>query len=190
VWVLAIVFEAQKRGVFHPHLVLGYRTAADRAALDTFRETLWRKRGRSGFGTGARGSFDAGLPERFTGLDAGRYIAKYLRPDGAKGSFVPLLQAIEEVTPRNPTTGRLRQLVRPVYVSPVLTQETGLTMGFLRFRRWAYRVWGSESGTEELRFAYGLRCKLGGIPIPRESAVSVPGLARPPSRSTVVLRLS
>ncbi|HLW79628.1 MAG TPA: hypothetical protein VKU44_08525, partial [Terriglobia bacterium] len=142
VWVLAIVFEAQKRGVFHPHLVLGYRTAADRAALDTFRETLWRKRGRSGFGTGARGSFDAGLPERFTGLDAGRYIAKYLRPDGAKGSFVPLLQAIEEVTPRNPTTGRLRQLVRPVYVSPVLTQETGLTMGFLRFRRWAYRVWG------------------------------------------------
>ena len=58
--VLGYVCEAQQRGVFHPHLVLGYRTAADRAALDTFRGTLRRKRGAYGFGTGRRGSFDAG----------------------------------------------------------------------------------------------------------------------------------
>ena len=78
------MFEAQQRGVFHPHIVLGYRTAADRAALDTFRDALRRKRGSYGFGIGRRGSFDGGLPERFTGSDAGRYISKYLRPDGAK----------------------------------------------------------------------------------------------------------
>jgi hypothetical protein len=34
--VLAYVCDAQQRGVFHPHVVLGYRTAADRAALETF----------------------------------------------------------------------------------------------------------------------------------------------------------
>jgi hypothetical protein len=125
VWVLAIVFEAQQRGAFHPHIVLGYRTAADRAALDTFRDTLRRKRGDYGFGTGQHGSFDKGMPDRFSGLHAGRYIAKYLRPDGAKRSFVPLLEAIAKITPRDPKTKRLKVLVRPVYVSPTLTRATG-----------------------------------------------------------------
>lgn len=140
--VLAYVCEAQQRGVFHPHLVLGYRTAAERAALDTFRTALRRRRGSYGFGTGRRGSFDAGLPERFTARDAGRYISKYLRPDGAKTSFVPLLEAINRIVPRDPDTGRLKVLVRPVYISTLLTRRTGVTMGFLRYKRWAWRRWG------------------------------------------------
>jgi hypothetical protein len=123
--VLAYVCEAQQRGVFHPHIVLGYRTAADRAALDTFWETLRRKRRSYGFGTGRRGSFDAGKPDRFTARDAGRYISKYLRPDLAKTSFVPLLEAITRLTARDPNTGRLKVLVRPVYVSTKLTRATG-----------------------------------------------------------------
>jgi hypothetical protein len=70
--VLAYVCEAQQREVFHPHIVLGYRTAGDRAALDTFVAALKRARGRYGFGTGRQGSFDGGKPDRFTGSEAGR----------------------------------------------------------------------------------------------------------------------
>jgi hypothetical protein len=153
--VLGYVCEAQRRGVFHPHVVLGYRTAAERAALDTFRGALKRKRGSYGFGTGRRGSFDAGSPERFTAGDAGRYISKYLRPDGAKASFVPLLEAISRITPRDPTTGRLKVLVRPVYVSTILTRRTGVTMTFLRFKRWVWREWGSGASEGELLSLYG-----------------------------------
>ena len=123
--VLGYVCEAQQRGVFHPHVVLGYRTAADRAALETFRKALGHQRGSYGFGTRRRGSFDAGKPDRFSAGDAGRYISKYLRPDGAKTSFVPLLEAVNRITPRDPDTGRHKNLLRPVYVSPALTRLTG-----------------------------------------------------------------
>jgi hypothetical protein len=148
--LLAYVCEAQQRGVFHPHLVLGYGTAAERAALDTFRNALKRRRGNYGFGTGRQGSFDAGKPERFTARDAGRYISKYLRPDGAKTSFVPLLEAINRITPRDPETGRLKVLVRPVYVSTALTRRTGVTMTFLRFKRWVWVEWGSGATDDDL----------------------------------------
>ena len=152
--VLGYVCEAQQRGVFHPHVVLGYRTAADRAALDTFVGTLRRKRGAYGFGTGQRGSFDAGKPDRFNPADAARYISKYLRPDRAKTSFVPLLEAINRIVARDPTTGRRKHLVRPVYVSTGLTRRTGVTMGFLRYKRWAWRRWGGGWPEEVIRAAY------------------------------------
>jgi hypothetical protein len=140
--VLGYVCEAQQRGVFHPHVVLGYRTAADRAALDTFRDTLRRKRGAYRFGTSRRGSFDAGTPDRFTAGEAARYVSKYLRPDRAKTSFVPLLEAINRIVPGDRDTGRYKHLVRPVYVSTALTRRTGVTMGYLRYRRWTWRKWG------------------------------------------------
>jgi hypothetical protein len=155
--VLAYVCEAQQRGVFHPHLVLGYRTAAERAALDTFRTALRRKRGSYGFGTGRRGSFDEGRPERFTAKDAGRYTSKYLRPDGAKTSFVPLLMAINQIMPRDPDTGRLKVLVRPVYVSTTLTRRTGVTMTYLRFKRWVWMALGDEATEAELRALFKFR---------------------------------
>src|SRR5450759_4714536 len=101
-----------------------------------------RKRGAYGFGTGRRGSFDPGTPDRFSAGDAARYMSKYLRPDRANTSFVPLLEAINRLTPRDPATGRHKQLVRPVYVSTALTRLTGVTMGFLRYRRFAFRKWG------------------------------------------------
>lgn len=151
--VLAYVCEAQQRGVFHPHVVLGYRTAADRAALDTFRDSVRRLRGRYGFGTGHR-SFDGGKPDRYCGSDAGRYITKYLRPDGAKTSFVPLLEAVGQVTPRNPETGRHLHLLRPVYVAPRLTRLTGITMGFLRFCRRVFMLLKVEQTRAELLVMY------------------------------------
>jgi hypothetical protein len=159
VHVLGYVCEAQQRGVFHPHVVLGYETAGDRAALDTFRSALKRKRGSYGFGVGRQGSFDPGKPERFTARDAGRYISKYLRPDGAKTSFVPLLEAISRICPRDPKTGRLKVLVRPVYVSTVLTRRTGVTMGYLRFKRWVWIVLGPGASEVELQSLY--RCHRG-----------------------------
>jgi hypothetical protein len=159
--VLGYVCEAQQRGVFHPHVVLGYRTAADRVALDTFRDTVRAKRGSYGFGTGLRGSFDGGRPDRFTAGEAGRYISKYLRPDGAKTSFVPLLQAVGLITPRDPATGRHKYLLRPVYVSTRLSKKTGVTMGFLPFRRWVFMAWGAGVPEPDLRFAYDLRRQLG-----------------------------
>jgi hypothetical protein len=150
--VLGYVCEAQRRGVFHPHVILGYRTAADRAALDTFRGALKEARGRHGFGTGPA-SFDAGQPDRFAAADAARYVSKYLRPDGAKSSFVPLLIAVERLTPRDPVTGRSKVLVRPVYVATRLTLLTGVTMGFLRFRRFAWVRWKLSSGRAAARWA-------------------------------------
>lgn len=150
--VLAIVLEAQQRGVFHPHVILGYRTGGDRAALDTFRSAVKEARGRHGFGTGP-GSFDAGQPDRFSPSDAARYVTKCLRPDGAKTSFVPLLRAIDELAERDPVTGRSKVLVRPVYVSPQLTRRTGVTMGFLRFRRFAYVRWRLATGKSRARWA-------------------------------------
>jgi hypothetical protein len=162
--VLGYVCESQQRGVFHPHVVLGYVTAADRAALDTFRGALAQRRGDYRFGTGP-GSFDAGTPERFSAADAARYISKYLRPDGAKTSFVPLLEAVTRITPRNPETGRLKYLLRPVYVSPRLTKITGVTMGFLRFRRWIWFAWGPGVSQAELVVAYQLHRDLGAIPL-------------------------
>jgi hypothetical protein len=153
VTVSAYVCEAQRRGVFHPHVLVGYRTAADRAALGTFVDALRQLRGKYGFGTGRR-SFDHGKPDRFTGSEAGRYISKYLRPDGAKESFVPLLEAVGKITPRDPNTGRRKYLVRPVYVPPGLTRITGITMGFLRFCRRVFMMLKVERTRAELLVIY------------------------------------
>ena len=130
--------------------VIGRRLTALRS--DTFRGALKEARGRHRFGTGP-GSFDAGQPDRFTARDAGRYVSKYLRPDGAKTSFVPLLEAVEQVSPRDPATGRLKVLVGPVYVSPVLSRLTGVTMGFLRFRRFAWVRWKLAKGRRKVSWA-------------------------------------
>jgi hypothetical protein len=178
--VLAYVCEAHQRGVFHVHVVLGYRTAPGRAALDSFRDALKRQRGEYGFGRGRRGSFDAGEPDRFGGRDAGRYISKYLRPDGAKTSFVPLLENVNKVTLRNPETGRYENLLRPVYVSPKLTRLTGITMGFLRFCRYAYMLFKVEHTREELLLMYRLRQRFGAI----FEGFEVGRLPQPPPQST------
>jgi hypothetical protein len=99
-------------------------------------------------------SFDAGKPDRYSARDSGRYCSKYLRPDGAKTSFVTLLEAISRVTPRDPLTGRLKVVVRPVYVSTILSRRTGVTMGFLRFQRWVRMEWGPGASDGELLALY------------------------------------
>ncbi|GAC1579725.1 MAG: hypothetical protein NVS3B18_13430 [Candidatus Dormibacteria bacterium] len=161
--VLAYVCESQQRGVFHPHIVLGYRTAADRAALETCRGALAQLRGSYGFGVGT-GSFDAGKPDYYPAEHAARYISKYVRPDSAKTSFVPLLEAVVRLTPRDRDTGRLKFMLRPVYVSPVLTKVTGITMGFLRFKRWLWYAWGPLVERQEALVANQIHRLMGAIP--------------------------
>jgi hypothetical protein len=51
-------------------------------------------------------------------------------------------EATSGLTPRDGATGRLKWLVRPVYVSTALTRRTGVTMGYLTYKRWAWRKWG------------------------------------------------
>jgi len=121
----------------------------------------------------------------FAARDAGRYISKYLRPDGAKTSFVPLPEAINRITPRDPDTGRLKVLLRPVYVSPVLTRHTGVTMGYLRYRRWAWRRWGGDWPEQIVQAAY--RHHQGVRPLSlRDQEVEAALAARPPTHEAHV----
>jgi hypothetical protein len=144
--VLIWVLEAQHRGVFHVHLVLGYDGAPGLAAAREFTAYLKRHRRRYGFGTGGRG-YQCGRHGAYSPADAARMISNYLRPDRVKASVIPLLRAVTDATPRYPydyddedLRGRARSVVRPVYVNRLLTARTGITMRFLRARRWMYRV--------------------------------------------------
>jgi histone H3/H4 len=159
VTVLAYVLERQERGLFHPHVVLGYQTGPDREALDLFTAYMRRHRARYGFSR-QRAGFKPGQPGRFKGDHAGRYVAKYLRPDQAKASFIPLLRDVAQLAPR--TEGR-RSLVRPVYVSPQLTSVTGVTMRWMRARRWMYRL-HPEATPGDLDFLALLRVKFDAWP--------------------------
>lgn len=136
---LARVLEL-KRGVFHAHVVLGF-SWAERAGLDAYLDELDELRGEFGFGTAA-GGFDRGAPGKFDAVGAGAYTSKYLRPDGAKGSFVPALLNLEAITPTNRETGRKVSQLRPVYVNAKLTRQSGVTMRFLRWAAYAFVKWG------------------------------------------------
>lgn len=137
--VLAFVLEVHKRGLYHLHVLLGWEpTAAARAGHDLFVSELAARCERHDFGP----NFDPGKPLRFVASDAGKYAAKYVRPQEAKGGFVPALVMVESLTPRDPVTGRLASVVRPVFVNPLLTRRSGVTMTFLRWCRYAFVVWG------------------------------------------------
>ena len=141
--VLERVFEPQQRGVLHPHVVLGYRGAVDREALDVYRHTCRRVAKTHGFGRGAHG-FDGGMPDRFSAADAARYISKYLRKPGHGGALLSIFRGLEMVNPRLASTGRRKHVLRVAWVSPTLSKESGVTMAFLRFKRWVFMAWGRQ----------------------------------------------
>jgi hypothetical protein len=162
--VLGYVCEAQQRGVFHPHVGLGTELLR---TLRRLRRSAWHSGVDVGYGfeTGRRGLVDAGMSTVSAASDAGRYISKYLRPDGVKSSFGPMLEAVNRITPRDPDTGCHKSLLRPVYVSPALTRLTGVTMGFFRFRRWVSRAGGEGVDIAELVAAYALHRTSGAVPL-------------------------
>lgn len=150
-----------KRGVFHAHLVLGFKWS-EVGGLMAYGQALDDLRGEYGFGTSKHGGFDLGQPGRFNGEHAGLYASKYLRPNGAKGSFIPALRLIEQLTERDPETGRPTEQLRPVYVNPRLTARSGVTMRFLRWARYAFVTWGRvELPRAELLAIYRLAMTFG-----------------------------
>lgn len=156
--ILARALEL-KRGVFHAHVILGFQWS-EVAGYRAYGQALDELRGEYEFGTSAHGGFDMGEPGRFNGAHAGLYASKYLRPNGAKGSFVPALRKIETIVDRDPETGRAKQQVRPVYVNPKLTAKSGVTMRFLRWARYAFVRWGRvDLPRAELLLVYRMVCE-------------------------------
>lgn len=128
--LLAYVPEPQLRGVLHYHVVLGARSARDRAALN-YATRLLRRRA-SGHGWGAvhypeQGR--SGVVKLRNGVQAAAYVGKYLtKAESVKGLTALVLDGSA------PT--------RAVYVSTRLTRDTRCTMRNLRSRRYLHHLTG------------------------------------------------
>jgi hypothetical protein len=130
--VLAWVWQYQRRGVLHKHLILGVATASDRRAADRLVYWLDRLRSKHGFGFVDRGRWDYKRRRRdlreMTGQHAGRYAAKYLvQRDNETGRY-----AVSETVTHDDVPPRI------VYVKQTLTAATGVTMRGLR--EWRFIV--------------------------------------------------
>jgi hypothetical protein len=117
--LLERVWEPQKRGVPHLHVVVGMATPAQRAAAEHFVAGLHRLAPEHDFGF-----VDRKLTS-ITAADAARYLTSYLvGRDSSKKATIR-----ENIAdPRMP-----RSLV---WLTPVLTRETRVTMRNLRRARW------------------------------------------------------
>jgi hypothetical protein len=121
-WLLARVWEPQKRGVPHLHLVVPYGSFAERHAADVFRKHLARLVGEYDFG------HVQGRLQPLEGREAARYLANYLA--GRTGKKTSIRANIAD--PNLP-----RSLL---WLTPRLTSETMVTMRTLRRARhlWAW----------------------------------------------------
>jgi hypothetical protein len=135
VTLLARTWEYQRRGLLHVHAPLGVGTAAELAGAHAYVDALAALAPRYGFGFVDRGRRRSGRHGRaleiIPAARAARYVAKYLSPLDDEGK--PTLS--ETVTkPDVPA--------QVAYVSRTLTQATGVTMRYLRWRRlaWVLRV--------------------------------------------------
>jgi hypothetical protein len=121
--LLVRVWEYQKRGVLHLHVVVPYGTAREMAAARAYVDELRRLRVEYGFGF-----VDRKLEVREAG-HAARYLAKYLGKRDALGMLV-----LSETVNREDVPGLV------VHVDRRLTGRTRVTMRTLRLRRAAYVV--------------------------------------------------
>lgn len=128
-WVLARVWEPQKRGVPHLHLVVPYGTFEERRAADVFRKHLARLVGTYDFG------HVQGHLKPIEGREAARYVANYLA--GRSGKKSSIRENIAD--PKLP-----RSLL---WLTPKLTRETLVTMRSLRRAR---HLWAWADGRCEL----------------------------------------
>lgn len=132
-WLLARVWEEQRRGVLHVHPVIAFSTPAERTAARTYMRHLKELAPRYGFG----------FPERKLRPTQAKGAAAYLSSyfvTGKKGK-----EALQDSV-------RSRAMPRSIiHVSDRLTRATGCTMRELRFRRFVWRVAGGlvEAGLYE-----------------------------------------
>lgn len=124
-WVLARVWEPQKRGVPHLHLVLPYGTWQEMHAADVFRKHLAR----------LAADYDFGRVQpklrAIEGREAARYVASYLAGRSSRKSSIR-----ENIA--DPTLPRSL-----LWLTPRLTRETLVTMRTLRRAR---HLWAALDG--------------------------------------------
>lgn len=125
--ILERAWEPQKRGVPHVHIVVGMATAEERAAAQRYVDELARLAPDYLFGYVDRGK---GQPdgsrrlEQISAQEASQYLTSYLL--GRRGKKASIRENIAD--PRMP-----RSLL---WMSPVLTRATKVTMRRLRYARW------------------------------------------------------
>jgi hypothetical protein len=120
--LLARVWEPQKRGVPHLHLVLAAGRPCDRIAAYAFADALREHATRFGFGE----QLHVGKPQ--SGPTAARYIGSYLT---GRNAHKPTVR--ENIADPNLPKSLL-------WVKPELTALTGVSMRTLRIIRWI-RAW-------------------------------------------------
>lgn len=120
--LLVKIWEPQKRGVLHLHLVVGYTTPSERHAAGLYVEELNRLAVRHGFGYVDR---KVSVKEPSA---AAAYLSSYFVT--GKGKKVSLRESVQsEILPRS-----------IFYVARWLSARSGITMRSLRLRRYAYRL--------------------------------------------------
>ena len=133
--LIARPWELQRRGILHVHPLLGYSTPAERAAADAYVAELSRLAPAHGFGYVDR------KRQVREPVAAAAYLSSYFVA-GKKGK----LTLRESVQSRSMPPSI-------VYVNPVLSQRSGVTMRSLRLKRylwcragqawmWAHENWG------------------------------------------------
>jgi hypothetical protein len=131
--LVARTWEYQRRGALHMHVVLGVRSARERASAQTYVDALHELRQAHEFGYVDRGRKHAGKRtlEIVPAEVAGRYLAKYLSPLDGDGKPTLSATALEPDVPP-----------QVAYVSRELTASTGITMRYLRHVRrcWVMKV--------------------------------------------------
>jgi hypothetical protein len=123
--LLAYAPAYQARGVLHWHVVFGWLSARERADVDRLIEIIGGMVEKYGFGH----QFDGGQVFE-NAKHAASYIARYMTGDH---------QGLERVVASDHCPKR------PIYVSRELTSKTGITMRFLRWRRWFWHEVGVTS---------------------------------------------
>lgn len=123
--VLLRVWEHQKRGVLHVHVVVGYTTPAERRSVDAYVAELHRLAPRHGFGFVDR-KRDVKEPSA-----AAAYLSSYFVA-GKRGKLSLRETVQSKSMPRS-----------IIYMAPWLSRRSGITMRSLRLRRYSWRVWRS-----------------------------------------------
>lgn len=124
--LIARPWELQRRGILHVHPLVGYSTPAEKAAADVYQRELSSRAARHGFGYVDR------KRQVREPTAAAAYLSAYFVA-GKKGKMT-LRESV--------TSGSMPQSI--VYVSPELSQHSGITMRSLRLRRYAWRLWRHE----------------------------------------------
>lgn len=140
--LLERVWEPQKRGVPHLHLVLGFATGEERQAARVFVEELKRLAGEYDFG------FVDGKLEPITAEDAARYLSSYLTGRSAKKGSIreniadPIMpRSLIWITPaltcipRPESSDVWRERLAAMRARMRIARGTGVTMRALRMAR-------------------------------------------------------